>query len=117
VSRVRQQRGAATVLALAMSGVLLMVGAALSVVGAIVVDHRRAQAAADLAALAGAAAAARGEPACAAVGVVADRNHAQLLACSLDAAGTTVTVRVRVSGPHWLGQQADLEASARAGPG
>ena len=117
MSRARQECGAATVLALAMSGVLLMVGAALSVVGAIVVDHRRAQAAADLAALAGAAAAGRGDPACVAAGAFAGLNDAQLLACSLDAEGTTVTVRVRVRGPHWLGQQADLEASARAGPG
>ena len=110
----RGERGAATLLALGMAGVLLMVGAALGVVGALVADHRRAQAAADLAALAGATATARGDPGCAAAGAVAGLNHAELLACVLD--GATVTVRVEVSGPHWLGQQADLEASARAGP-
>jgi secretion/DNA translocation related TadE-like protein len=110
----RGERGAATLLALGMAGVLLMVGTALGVVGALVVDHRRAQAAADLAALAGALAGARGEPPCAAAGAVAGLNDAELLDCFLD--GPTVTVRVEVSGPHWLGQQADLEASARAGP-
>jgi secretion/DNA translocation related TadE-like protein len=110
----RGERGAATLLALGMAGVLLIVGAALGVVGALVVDHRRAQSAADLAALAGALAGARGEPPCAAAGAVAGLNDAELLDCVFD--GVTVTVRVEVSGPHWLGQQADLEASARAGP-
>lgn len=108
------ERGAATLLALAMAGVLLMVGAALGVVGAMVVAHRRAQAAADLAALAGAVAAGRGEPACAEAGDVAADNGAVSTECVVDRG--TVTVRVRVTGPHWLGQQADLEASARAGP-
>jgi secretion/DNA translocation related TadE-like protein len=106
--------GAATLLALAMAGVLLLVGASLGVVGAMVVDHRRAQAAADLAALAGATATARGDQGCGAAGVVAGLNDAELLDCVVD--GATVTVRVEVSGPRWLGQQADLEASARAGP-
>ena len=111
----RGERGAATLLALGMAGVLLMVGAALGVVGALVVDHRRAQAAADLAALAGAVSTARGDSGCAAAGEVAQLNDAELLDCVID--GATVTVRVEVSGPHWLGQQADLQASARAGPG
>ena len=119
MSRARRgERGAATLLAVAMAGVLLMVGAALAVVGALVVDHRRAQAAADLAALAGAGAAARGQPACAAALAVAGLNDAELIECSIDGSpeGATVTVRVEVSGPHWLGQQADLQADARAGP-
>ncbi len=120
MSRARAgERGAATLLAVAMAGVLLMVGAALAVVGALVVDHRRAQATADLAALAGAGAAARGQPACAAARAVAGLNGAELLECSIDGPpeGATVTVRVEVNGPHWLGQQADLQAGARAGPG
>ena len=112
--RRRHEAGAATLLALGMTGVLLLVGAALGLVGALVVDHRRAEAAADLAALVGATATARGEPGCAAAGQVAQLNDARLLDCSVD--GATVTVRVRVDGPAWLGQQADLEARARAGP-
>jgi secretion/DNA translocation related TadE-like protein len=110
----RGASGAATLLALAMAGVLLLVGAALAVVGALVLDHRRAQAAADLAALAGATATARGDPGCHAAAVVAQLNDAELHDCQIE--GATVTVRVEVRGPHWLGQQADLEASARAGP-
>ena len=115
--RARDEAGAATLLVLGMTGVLLLVGAALGVVGAMVVDHRRAQAAADLAALAGATATAQGDPGCAAAGEVAQLNGAELVDCSTDGSpmGATVTVRVRVNGPHWLGQQADLEASARAG--
>ena len=48
------QSGAATLLVMAMAGVLLLLGAALAVVTALVAAHRVAQAAADLAALAGA---------------------------------------------------------------
>jgi secretion/DNA translocation related TadE-like protein len=97
-----------------MAGVLLLVGAALGVVQSMVVAHRRAQSAADLAALAAASAAARGQPACDRAREVAGSNGAELTAC--DAVGQTVTVTVRVPGPHWLGQQADLTAEARAGP-
>jgi secretion/DNA translocation related TadE-like protein len=110
----RSEAGAATLLAVAMAGVLLMVGAALAVVGAMVVAHRQAQASADLAALAGATAAARGEDPCQAARVVARLNGGTLVACAVDESG--VTVQVRVLGPHWLGQESDLEARARAGP-
>ena len=110
----RSQAGAATLLAVAMAGVLMMLGAALAVVGAMVVAHREAQASADLAALAGATAAARGGDACQAARDVARLNEGNVVACSV--AGGSVTVEVRVPGPHWLGQQADLDARARAGP-
>ncbi|WGX99516.1 Rv3654c family TadE-like protein [Nocardioides sp. L-11A] len=112
-------RGAATVLALAMAGVLLLVGAAAGVVGAIVVAQRRAQAAADLTALAAAASlAGRGghpgrDPCVSAVGV-ADDNGAELVSCRVS--GREVRVEVRVPGPRWLGQDQDLIAAARAGP-
>ncbi len=114
----RGERGAATILVIAMAGVLLLVGSALGVAQAMVVAHRRAQAAADLAALAGASAAARGQDPCEAAGVIARLNDAVLLACVPDpgAAGGSVAVRVEVPGPRWLGQQGDFDASARAGP-
>ena len=54
MSRRADQRGSATLLVLAMAGVLLLVGSALGVVAAMVRAHRVAQSAADLAALAGA---------------------------------------------------------------
>ena len=110
----RGQAGAATLLAVAMAGVLMMLGTALAVVGAMVVAHRQAQASADLAALAGATAAAQGGDACQAALDVARLNDGTVVACEVD--GGTVTVEVRVPGPHWLGQQSDLDARSRAGP-
>ncbi|TQK68294.1 Rv3654c family TadE-like protein [Nocardioides sp. SLBN-35] len=108
-------RGAATVLAAAMAGVLLLVGAATGVVGAIVVGHRRAQAAADLAALAGATALGHsGRDPCSAAAEVAEANGALMETCQVD--GADVLVEVRVDGPRWLGQDRDLRAAARAGP-
>ena len=108
------ERGAATVLVTACLGVLLLVGCALAVVAAMVSAHRTAQAAADLAALAGAAADQDGRDACAAATSVAADNGARLTRCSI--ADHDVTVEVEVPGPHWLGQRHDLAAAARAGP-
>jgi secretion/DNA translocation related TadE-like protein len=98
-----------------MAGVLVLVGAALGVAGELVVAHRRAQAAADLAALAGAQALARGADGCARAAEVAAADGGTLTACL--PAGTEVRVTVAVTGPRGLGQDADLSASARAGPG
>ncbi len=109
------ERGAATVTVLAFVSVLLLLGGALGVVAAMVQAHRTAQAAADLAALAGAGAQARGRDPCATGGAVASANGARLVSCELD--GADVRVLVEVSGPRWLGQVSDLAASARAGPG
>lgn len=108
------ERGAATVLVVACLGVLLLVGSALAVVAAMVTAHRAAQAAADLAALAGATAARDGGDACAAAGSVAAANGARLTRCA--PAGAEVAVEVEVPGPRWLGQVHDLSAAARAGP-
>lgn len=112
------QRGAATVLVVAMLGVLLLVGAASGVVAAIFVAQRKAQAAADLAALAGAAtladlARSTRDP-CVVAADVAVANDATLGSCSVE--GHDVVVEVTVVGPHWLGQDDDLVAQARAGP-
>jgi secretion/DNA translocation related TadE-like protein len=111
---VRDDRGAATLLVVAFLGLLLFVGAALGAVGALVGSHRSAQSAADLAALAGASALARGEDPCAAAASIARANGASVVACAPD--GLEVRVGVEVTGPRWLGQAADLEAEARAGP-
>jgi secretion/DNA translocation related TadE-like protein len=116
MTRRRDHRGAATILTVAMAGLLLLVGAAAGVVGAIVAAHRGAQSAADLAALAGAAAVAGhagGDP-CATAGEVAVANGARLVSCAVEDADVVVEVTVR--GPRWLGQDQDLSARARAGP-
>ena len=81
----RAEAGAATLLAVAMAGVLMMLGAALAVVGAMVLAHRQAQASADLAALAGAAAATHGDRAPAtATGVdVAATRGSGIVSCDI----------------------------------
>lgn len=103
-------------LVVALAGVLLLVGAAAGVVGAIVAAHRVAQSAADLAALAGAATLAdhSGRDPCASAGGVAAANGASLTGCAVE--GQDVRVEVTVAGPRWLGQDEDLSARARAGP-
>lgn len=108
------ERGAATVLAVAVLGLLLLVGSALAVVGAMVVAHRQAQTAADLSALAGARSLAKGGDACGAAAAVAAANGARLVDCSVEERDVRTTVSV--DGPRWLGQSGDLDAEARAGP-
>lgn len=107
-------RGAATVFAVSCLGLLLLIGAALAVVAAMVTAHRQAQAAADLAALAGAGTLGEGGDGCAAAAEIAAANHATLASCLVD--GSDVVVEVLVTGPRWLGATGDLAASARAGP-
>jgi len=111
----RGERGAASLLVVSCVALLLLIGCALGVVAAMVRAHRAAQSAADLAALAGAAAHQRGEGACVAASSIASANGASLDTCS--ASGDEVWVSVTVPGPHWLGQTSDLSAEARAGPG
>ena len=108
------QRGSATPFAIACLGLLVLIAAALGVVAAMVDAHRRAQSAADLGALAAARALAEGAAGCAAGGRVAEANGAALTSCQVT--GRQVRLRVEVTGPHWLGQAADLTAEARAGP-
>ena len=112
--RRRGERGAASLFAVACLSTLLLVGSALGVVAAMVKDHRAAQAAADLSALAGASAAAEGGDACGAAARIATANGGDLDSCAVS--GRDVAVTVSVSGPGWLGQSGDLVAQARAGP-
>lgn len=107
-------QGAATVMVVACLGLLLVLGAALGAVAGVVVDHRRGQAAADLAALAGAAEQGRGRPACAAAERIARSNGAEVTSCQV--AGMDVSVEVRRQGPPLLGVRPWLTARARAGP-
>jgi secretion/DNA translocation related TadE-like protein len=109
-----QERGSATLFAVAVIGVLVLVGAALGVVGAMIHAHRVAQSAADLSAIAAAQARARGRDPCAVASAVAGANRARLDSCAVE--GFDVRVQVTVRGPHWLGQHHDLSAQARAGP-
>ncbi len=73
------ERGAASVVIVACAAVLLLVGCGLSAVAATVVAHRRAQLAADLAALAAAGDVQGGGDGCAEGGRVAIANEEALL--------------------------------------
>jgi secretion/DNA translocation related TadE-like protein len=110
----RGERGSATPFAVACLGLLVLLAAALGVVSAMVHAQRRAQSAADLAALAAAQSLARGADGCAAAVRISGANGAALTSCEVS--GREVRLRVEVTGPRWLGQSADLEAEARAGP-
>jgi secretion/DNA translocation related TadE-like protein len=94
--------------------VLLLLGAAMGVVAAMITAHRSAQSAADLSAIAGASAVGDGGDACDVAARIAAANGAGLDSCAVS--GREVTVTVAVSGPRWLGQSGDLLAEARAGP-
>ena len=111
----RDERGSVTPFAIACLGLLVVLAAALGVVAAMVRAERQAQSAADLAALAAARALGRGEDGCGTGGRIAAANAASLLSCVTT--GWEVRLRVQVPGPHWLGQVADFDAEARAGPG
>jgi secretion/DNA translocation related TadE-like protein len=99
---------------MAMAGLLLLLGAALAVVTAMVAAHRGAQSAADLVALAAARGVAAGGDGCDVARRIALANGARLASCAVS--GRVVDVEVEVPGPHWLGQTADLSARSRAGP-
>lgn len=110
--RSRPDAGAATVLVVAMAGVLMFVAVGLAAAGGLVVAQRQAQAAADLAALGGA-----DEPAvaCTAAARVASANAASLDRCQV--VGREVTVTVSVPGPRVPWRDVRVSAEARAGPG
>jgi secretion/DNA translocation related TadE-like protein len=112
---VTDERGAATVLAVSLASVLVLLGMAGAWVGAVVADHRSAQSAADLAALAGAQAVQSGQPPCVVVEEVARANAARATQCSV--AGADVWVSVEVEAPDLFGRSATVTGRAHAGPG
>lgn len=111
--RARADDGAATVTALGLVALLLFVTMVAVGTVALVLGHRRSQAAADLAALAAAGAAQRGDDACGAARMIARRHHARVTDCVVR--GDVVSVVTVVTVPPGLGGAA-LPARARAGP-
>jgi secretion/DNA translocation related TadE-like protein len=111
----RRDRGSATVLAVGVVAVLLMLTASgLLLLSAVVASHR-ARAAADLAALAGAAALVRGPPgttACGSAWQVARANGGHLAQCHVLGEALEVTVEVT----PWPDRLGRATAVARAGP-
>ncbi len=99
-----------------MAAVLIAVGVGAAHVGAAVIARHRAQATADLAALAAAARLPAGaENACAAAGRLAGAMAMSLAGCTVEGLDVVVTVHAKPGiGARWMGL---ATAVARAGPG
>ncbi|WP_164512566.1 Rv3654c family TadE-like protein [Nocardioides baekrokdamisoli] len=106
-------RGSATMFVAVALTVVLFAGLAVATVNGLVVVHRRAQSAADLAALAGAGALMTASDPCAAAGRIAAANGATVEDCQ--PTPDAVTVVVSVPGPEMVGGLVRLRAHARAG--
>ena len=111
----RTEAGVATIAAATTVGLLLLVAAVLVQVGLVVATKHRAQAAADLAALAGSAASLRGHDGCRVARTVARRNGADVHSCRADLA--VVTLRTESSSAAIAGVgRFRAKAEARAAP-
>ena len=110
----RGGRGSVTPLAVAGLSMFVLLALVGSVIGGALVTLRRAQAAADLAALAGAVAFQHGREACAAAARSARLNDATVEECLVD--GQVVAVRVAVATPRMFARELLVSAYARAGP-
>lgn len=109
------ERGTATAWTVPFIGVLALLTVLMAGVGGALVTVRRAQAAADLAALAGATAHAGGRAACPEVARVSHRNGATVDSCTVLAGGDVrVVVSATVRGP-WP-ESLRVRGRARAGP-
>ena len=112
------ERGSATVLMAAVMGVVVTLGAAAMVIAGYLVGHHRARSAADLAALSGAAAHARGDDACDHARRIAPQNRAEVAACTRvgDDIDFVITVRTTVPVRSRLpGLPRSVEGEAHAG--
>ena len=114
----RRDHGSASTLGVVLVAALVLAALVSTAVGAVVVGQRRVESAADLAALAGAAALQQGAPACQAARSVARRNEARLVRCGRD--GDLVVVEVgrdlRLGLGRLLPSALTVTGSARAGP-
>ncbi|BCB86430.1 Rv3654c family TadE-like protein [Phytohabitans suffuscus] len=111
----RADRGAATVMVLALGLALVGLGAAGAAVGAARVARHEARAAADLGALAGAMRILEGpDAACARAGELVSRNGGRLAACTVE--GLDLVVAVEVDVAPLPGVTGTARAAARAGP-
>ncbi len=107
------ERGLAAPLVVSLAGVLTFVTLAGAALGRVAVDQRRAAAAGDLAALAGATALQYGRPGCPAARDTAADNGALLARCQEH--DDTIQVEVVVFSTV-LGRVLDVRGRARAGP-
>ena len=110
----RGDDGLAAPLVVVLAGVLVVVTVLGAALGRLLVDQRRASAAADLAALAGASAVQHGADGCQAAAEVAAANGAALGACVV--LGQRVRVQSRLTSPTLLARVVRLRGVAEAGP-
>jgi secretion/DNA translocation related TadE-like protein len=108
-----EERGSGTVLGSAVIAVLVTATVLVAVLCGVLVQQRRLESAADLAALAGATALQQGKDGCRAALVAAHRNGGSLVACVTE--GETVTVTAGQDTPLLFGWPVQ-RARARAGP-
>jgi secretion/DNA translocation related TadE-like protein len=114
VTRARDDDGFGTVLGLSLALVFLSLAAALSTLGAVSVTRHRAEATADLVALAAAGHALEGaEASCRAARRLAEEQDTTLIECRLD--GLDAVVVVGVSPPGRLSSLGLVRGRARAG--
>lgn len=113
MTRPQDEDGVATVVALAMIAVLVFVAIASAGAVGLVLAQRRAQGAADLAALAAAQALLAGNDPCGAGRLIAERHDVSLHDCAV--AGTAVLLTVEVALPKAFAGRT-VRARARAGP-
>ena len=110
-----RERGSASILAVAGIAVIMLLVGSVVALGSATVTRRRAEAAADLAALAAATSAISGpERACARARWVAQRMRAELTSCRLG--GWDAWVEITVQPPDLLFGLGSATARARAGP-
>lgn len=108
------EAGSAALLTVSLIGVVVLLGLGTAFMTATAAAHRRAQAGADLAALAGAGAQQRARDPCVAAAEVAAANDVELTACTPQ--GDDILVSVRAEGPEFLGHSFEIVGRARAGP-
>ena len=107
-----EDRGSASLWLLGVALAVLLLAGTVAMAGGLLVARHRAQSAADLGALAGAARAAQGPGvACPAAERIVRANGGRLVACEVD--GLDVLITVDVDGPAGWGS---VSARARAGP-
>jgi secretion/DNA translocation related TadE-like protein len=107
------ERGAAAVLAMTLTVLLVALTGVVSVLGGLLVAHRQVSAAADLAALAGAAALQRGADPCSAAEEVARANEARMRSCRVRGEDVRVEATREVAVP---GGTVRVPGRALAGP-
>lgn len=112
--RSARERGSATVHAMSISIVLLVLALVMIQATGLIRLRHRVAAAADLAALAASQASVEGRDGCDAARSIARRNDAEIISCRMDFDVATVTARA-TSAPWWSSSWG-VEQRARAAP-